>query len=119
MLIPLAALILVSCRKTDNPTVYSLGVDMQETFNQDNVRVYIDNQPLLNKELTSNHLLGLAGSVSTVNTEGNHTIKVVVNDNTVTTQSFTQHGDLYIGIKLNKTSNAVSFVYSAKRFVYD
>jgi hypothetical protein len=119
LLIPLAALLFVSCRKTDNPTVYSLGVDMQETFNKDNVRVYIDNQPLLSTVLTSNHNLGLAGSVSTVNTEGNHTIKVVVNDNTVTTQNFTQHGDLYIGIKLNKTSNAVSFVYSAQRFVYD
>jgi len=118
LLIPLGMLLFISCRKADNPTVYSLGVDMQESFNQDNVRVYIDNQPLLNKELTSNHTLGLAGSVSTVNTEGNHTIKVVVNDNTVTTQNFTQHGDLYIGIKLNKTSNAVSFVYSKHRFTY-
>jgi hypothetical protein len=119
LLIPLAVLLLISCRKTNNPTVYSLGVDMQETFKQDNVRVYIDNQPLLSKELTSNHVLGLAGSVSTVNTEGNHTIKVVVNDNTVTTQNFTQHGDLYIGIKLNQTSNAVSFVYSTRKFMYD
>jgi hypothetical protein len=118
LLIPLAVLLFVSCRKADNPTVYSLGVDMQESFNQDNVRVYIDNQPLLSKELTSNHSLGLAGSVATVNTEGNHTIKVVVNDTTVATENFTQHGDLYIGIKLNKASNGVSFVYSAKKFTY-
>ena len=118
LLIPLAVVLFVSCRKTDNPTVYSLGVDMQESFNKDNVRVYIDNQPLLSTELTSNPSLGLAGSVATVNTEGNHVIKVVVNDNTVTTENFTQHADLYIGIKLNKTSNAVSFVYSTHKFTY-
>lgn len=116
LIIPLAALLLLSCRKASNPTVFSLGVDMQENFQQDNVRVYIDNQPLLNKELTSNHNLGLAGSVSTVNTEGTHTIKVVVNDSTVITANFTQHNDLYIGI--NKDSKGVSFVYSTHKFAY-
>ena len=119
LITPLALLLLTGCRKTNNPTVYSLGIDMHETFEQDNVRVYIDNQPLLNSQVTTNHTLGLGASVSTTNTEGNHTIKVVVNDNTVTTANFTQHSDLYIGIGYNKPTRKISLVYSAKPFVYE
>jgi hypothetical protein len=119
LIIPLAMLLLIGCRKANNPTVFSLGIDMHETFEQDNVRVFIDNQPLLNKQVTTNSSLGFGGSVSTANTEGNHTIKVIVNDNTVATEEFTQHGDLYIGVAFNKSTNTVRFVYSPHRFVYD
>lgn len=119
LIIPLALLLLVSCRKTNNPTVFDLRVDMQANFSEDNVRVYIDNQPLLNKKVTSDPMLGFAGSVSTANTEGNHTIKVIVNDDIVTSQNFTQKSDLYIGVGYNKTAKTVSFVYSTDAIGYN
>lgn len=119
LIIPLVLLLLIGCRKANNPTVYSLGVDMHQTFEEDNVRVYIDNQALLNKQVTTNQTLGFGGSVSTTNTEGNHTIKVVVNDVIVTSEEFAQHSDLYIGVAFNKSTKTVSFVYSPHRFVYD
>jgi hypothetical protein len=115
----LALLLLTACRKTNNPTVFSLGVDMQESFNQDNVQVLIDNQPLLNSKVTTNDVLSLGGSVATVNTEGSHAIKVIVNDDIVTTETFTQKSDLYIGIKFNRAAKTVSLVYSAKPFTYN
>jgi hypothetical protein len=118
LIIPLALLLLVSCRKTNNPTVFALQVDMQENFAGDNVLVYIDNQPLLNKKVTSDAALGFGGSVSTANTEGNHTIKVIVNDKVVTSENFTQKSDLYIGIGYNTTAKTVSIVYSADGFGY-
>ena len=117
--IPLVLLLLVACRKTSNPTVFDLGVDIQSSFENDKVQVFIDNQPLLNTEVTTNHTLSLATSISTANTEGSHTIKVIVNNGTAKTESFTQKADLYIGVKYNKQNKFVSFVYSAHPFVYD
>lgn len=119
LIIPLALLLLVSCRKTNNPTVFALRLDMQENFSGDNVRVYIDNQPLLNKKVTSDTVLGFGGSVSTANTEGSHTIKVIVNDNIVTSENFTQNSDLYIGVGYNKTAKRVSISYSTDVFGYN
>lgn len=112
-------MLLVACRKANNPTIFSLRVDLQETFEEDNVRVYIDNQPLLNKQVTTNAALGLGGSVSTANTEGNHTIKVIVNDSVVTTENFSQKSDLYIGIGFNKAAKTVKILYSTQGFGYE
>ena len=117
--IPLVLLLLVACRKTSNPTVFDLGVDIQSNFDNDKVQVFIDNQALLNTQVTTNHAWSLATSISTANTEGNHTIKVIVNDGTALSESFTQKADLYIGVKYNKQNKVVSFVYSAHPFVYE
>jgi hypothetical protein len=117
--ISLVLLLLAACRKTENPTVFDLGVDVQTNFEQDHVKVLIDNQPLLNAAVTTIHTLGVAKSISTAATKGTHSIKVIVNDNTVQSENFTQSGDLYIGINYDKAAKTVSFAYSKYRFVYD
>lgn len=117
--IPLVLLLLVACRKNSNPTVFDLGVDIQSSFDNDKVQVFIDNQPLLNTQVTTNHTLSLATSISTANTEGNHVIKVIVNNGVVKTESFTQKADLYIGVSYNKQENTVSLVYADHPFAYD
>jgi hypothetical protein len=116
--IPLVLLLLGACRKASNPTVYDLGVDMQTSFEKDHVQVLIDNQPLLNTQVSTNQVLKLATSISTAATEGRHSIKVIVNDSTVKTDSFTQSADLYIGINYDKATKAVSIAYSTYRFTY-
>jgi hypothetical protein len=116
--IPLVLLLFAACRKTSNPAVFDLGVDIQSSFDQDNVQVFIDNQPLLNSPLSSSPLLGLATSISTANTEGYHTIKVVINDNIVKTESFMQSNDLYIGVNYNRSTKAISLIYSDHGFMY-
>lgn len=116
--IPLALLLFAACRKTSNPTVFDLGVDIQSTFEQDNVQVLIDNQPLLDREVSTNRTFGFGGSISTAATEGNHTLKVIINDSTVKTENFTQKGNLYIGINYNKATKAVTLVYTDHRFAY-
>jgi hypothetical protein len=115
----LVVLLLTACRKTSNPSVYDLGVDVQTTFDRDNVQVLIDNQPLLNTQVTTNDMLGFATSISTANTEGKHTLKVIVNGNTVKSEDFTQSGNLYVGINYNKPANTVSFTFSAHQFLYN
>lgn len=116
--IPLVLLLFAACRKTSDPAVFDLGVDIQSSFDQDTVQVFIDNQPLLNTPLSSSPLLGLATSISTANTEGYHTIKVVINDNIVKTESFMQSNDLYIGVNYNRSTKVISFVYSEQGFMY-
>jgi hypothetical protein len=116
--IPLVLLLFTACRKTSNPTVFDLGVDIQSSFDQDNVQIFIDNQPLLHTLVSSSPLLGLATSISTANTEGYHTIKVVINDSTVKTESFMQSKDLYIGVNYNRSTKVISFVYSEHGFMY-
>lgn len=115
----LVLLLFTACRKANNPTVYDLGVDVQGTFDKDNVQVAIDNQPLLNTQVTTDKQLGFATSISTANTEGKHTIKVVVNGEVVKTESFTQSGDLYVGINYKKTAGDISFTFSPRRFLYN
>jgi hypothetical protein len=115
----LVLLLFTACRKANNPTVYDLGVDVQTNFDKDHVQVLIDNQPLLNTQVTTNDLLGFATIISTANTEGKHTIKVVINGNTIQSESFTQSGELYIGINRNKMTGAITFRFSPHRFVYD
>jgi hypothetical protein len=117
--IPLVLLLFTACRKTENPTVFDLGVDVQTNFEQDHVQVLIDNQPLLNAAVTTIHTLGVAKSISTAATEGNHSIKVIVNDNTVKSENFSQTDNLYIGINYDKAAKTVSIKYSKYRFVYD
>lgn len=117
--IPLVLLLLAACRKASNPTVFDLGVDIQSTFDNDKVQVFIDNQPLLNTQVTTNHTLSLATSISTANTEGNHTIKVIVNNGVVKTESFIQKADLYIGVSYNKQEKTISLVYVNHPFGYD
>lgn len=116
--IPLVLLLFAACRKTSDPAVFDLGVDIQSSFDQDSVQVFIDDQPLLNTPLSSSPLLGLATSISTANTEGYHAIKVVINDNIVKTESFMQSSDLYIGVNYNRSTKVISFVYSEQGFMY-
>lgn len=98
--------------------MFDLGVDVQSTFDKDNVQVLIDNQPLLNTQVTTNDLLGLATSISTNNSEGKHTIKVIVNGSTVQSEDFTQSSDLYVGINYKKAANTVAFSFSSHPFTY-
>jgi hypothetical protein len=117
--IPLALVLLTACRKSSNPTVYDLGVDIQSNFNNDKVQVFIDNQPLLNTLVTTNHAWSLATSISTANTEGKHTIKVIVNEKAVSTETFSQKADLYIGVNYNQQNDKVNFTYSAQPYLYN
>ena len=115
----LVLLLFAACRKTNNPTVYDLGVDLQSSFEKDNVQISIDNQPLLNTQVTTNEVLGLATSISTANTEGKHTIKIVVNGNIEKSESFTQSGDLYVGIGYNKVTGAITLNFSPQQYLYN
>ena len=112
---------LVSACKKDSGE-QTLGIDIQSSFNQNKVQVFIDGQELLNRRLQTNWVLGVCavdGQISTTKTEGRHEIKVIVNDRVTKTENFSLHNALYIGVIYNPQTNEISFVYSGKQFIYD
>ena len=48
--------VLISCKKEK---IYTLGIDVQSEFVNDSVEVFMDNEPLIIKRLTTNNLLGV------------------------------------------------------------
>jgi len=99
---------------------YTLGIDVQASFDQDHVVVSVDQDEKINKTLETNHLLGVCndGRLLTTVSEGTHSVTVVVN-NTTRTETFIARKDLYMGINFDRTANAVSINYSDEPFGYD
>jgi hypothetical protein len=112
--------LMMACRKSNGPAAkFDLGVDLQSTFEQDQVQVLIDDQLLYDNLATTNPSLSLAKSIGTTNTDGRHFITVVVNNKTSVIDSFEQHSNLYIGVSYDKDIKKISFRYSPVKFGYD
>jgi hypothetical protein len=116
----LVSTLFTACRKNNGPAAeYVLGVDLQSNFKEDHVQVFIDDQSLFNSLASTSDVLNLASSIGTTNTEGRHTIKVIVNDSITVTENFEQHDNLYIGVAYDKGRKNISFRYSPNRFDYE
>lgn len=116
----LVSTLFTACRKNNGPAAeYALGVDLQSNFKEDHVQVFIDDQSLFNSPASTSDAFSLASSIGTTNTEGRHTIKVIVNDSITVTQDFEQHGNLYIGVAYDKLTKNIRFNYSPTRFDYE
>jgi hypothetical protein len=116
----LVSTLFTACRKNNGPAAeFDLGVDIQSSFKEDHVQVFIDDQKLFNSLATTNDVLSLASSIGTTNTEGRHTIKVVVNDSTIVSETFEQQSNLYIGVNYDPELKNVAFRYSLTRFAYN
>ena len=112
--------LMMACRKSNGPAAkFDLGVDLQSSFEEDQVQISIDNQLLYDNLATTNPSLNLAKSIGTTNTDGRHQITVVVNNKTTVIDSFEQHTNLYIGVSYDKELKKISFRYSPTRFAYD
>ena len=110
-------LIFASCEKeTKN---YDLAIDLQSSFDHDNVAVFIDGQSEFDRQITTNYSLGFAGGTTTTRNPGNHQVKVVINNTIVKTAIFPLNANLFIGVNYDKFSKKVSIVYSNQPFAYD
>jgi len=116
-LLLLAFTVFSSCEKELKD--YNLAIDLQSSFDQDNVQVFIDGYPEYDQKATTNQLLGLAGSTTTTRTEGYHQLKVVINNSTSKTSVFPLNANLYIGINYNVQSKEITVLYSNHPFGYD
>lgn len=113
------ATICISCKKEAKN--YTLGIDVQSEFVDDSVEVFIDNESLIKKRLSTNPLLGVCsdGQLRLTKKEGTHTLLVIVNNSATFTSNFTLNNDLYIGVTYNATDNEVFWVHSNEPFLYE
>lgn len=114
------AFVFVSCKKELN--TFTIGIDVQSSFNQDSVQVLVDGQDVINSRLQTNYVLGLCpvdGQVSAIRNEGNHEIKVIVNNLITKREIISLDNNLYIGVNYDRQTDEISFIYSNQRFLYD
>jgi hypothetical protein len=116
----LALSLLWSCQE-ENVNTITLGLDVQSSFNQDNVKITIDHKEIINRQLQTNNLLGVCGDgrISIKLSEGNHVIKIVVNNLTTKTETFSLNKVLYIGVNYLEQTKEISLIYSDHPFGYD
>ncbi|WP_276134761.1 hypothetical protein [Polluticoccus soli] len=120
--ISLAAVnVLASCNKKAKK-IYNVGVDVQTQFENDKVQIYIDDEQILDKQLTTNDVLGVClpdGIVHKEIKEGKHKLKVVVNGSATKTEKFSLTEDVYIGVRYDRSSGDISYLFQKEKFMYD
>jgi hypothetical protein len=122
----LSLILLISCKdemscKEDNINTIPVGIDVQSFFEQDKVQITIDSKEIMNKKLLTHSSLGVCpeGQIQIKLNEGNHVMKVTVNNSTTKTETFLLEKDLYIGVNYAKETKEISFVYFDQPFMYD
>jgi len=98
---------------------YNLAIDLQSSFDHDNVKVFIDGHIELDRLATTNHLLGFAASTTTSRNSGNHQVKVVVNNSISKTAVVPLNDNLFIGVNYNNQTQKITIQYSNQPFAYD
>lgn len=77
-------------------------IHLQSYFRGESVRIEMDGQPLFNKAVTTNPVLGLAEIINLEKPVGEHHIKVVVNDAEERETNFVLDCKLYVGIRYSR-----------------
>ena len=98
----------------------SVGIDVQSFFNQDIVQITIDNKEVLNRKLQTGNILAVCsdGRINVNLTEGNHVIKIIINNLTTKTETFLLTKALYVGVNYNEQTKEISLIYSDHPFGY-
>jgi hypothetical protein len=113
-------LLFSSCKKESGS--HKVAIDIQASFDQDHVQVFLDGNRLINNILQTNYVLSLCmqdGQVSVMENQGRHKIEVIVNNSVSESASFVLSKDLYIGVQYDRQLEKVSFIYSDTPFMYD
>ena len=111
--------LLSSCRDEAVNTI-PVGIDVQSFFNQDIVQITIDNKEVLNKQLQTGNILAVCsdGRINVNLIEGSHIIKILINNLTTKTETFSLNKALYIGVNYYEQTKEISLIYSDHPFGY-
>lgn len=117
VLIAVVALALQSCEQRSNSMVY---LHLQGGFSGDDVVIEMDGtQVYYNDSVATNNLLSLADIDSTEQANGNHEVKVIVNNGFIQTSNFNLSNTLYVGINLNPSDSTINIAYSNEPYMYE
>ena len=109
-----------SCKKGTGDI--TLGIDVQSSFNNNNAKILVDGQQMIDQPLQTNYALGVCpvdGQLVLIKNQGSHELEVIVDNSISKTETFSLNKPLYIGVNYNNQTQAISFVYSNIRFIYD
>lgn len=109
----------VSCKKekTTNES-YILHIDLQYSFDNDKVQVFIDGKEEFNNTVSTNPILGFASGFSIEKESGRHTVAVKLNGKSSPARVFVIDEELYLGIS-HTEEDSFRFRFSDKPFGYD
>ncbi|MCD6064051.1 MAG: hypothetical protein K0R82_1962 [Flavipsychrobacter sp.] len=113
--------VLASCNNKVKKS-YNVGIDVQTQFENDKVQIYIDDEKILDKQLTTNDVLGVClpdGVVHKEVKEGKRKLKVVVNGSATEVEKFTLTEDVYIGVRYDRSKGEISYIFQKEKFMYD
>ncbi|HEY9044792.1 MAG TPA: hypothetical protein VIN08_02810 [Ohtaekwangia sp.] len=114
-------LVFVGACHNDDRESFEYGVDVQGSFDSDQVQVLVDNHEVINGKLTTSALLGVCvdGIYKGVISEGRHEIRAIVNKTTTENVYFFVSRKVYIGVSRDTQTGQVSFQFSDTPFLYD
>ncbi len=95
-----------------------LGIALHYGFHADNVEVWVNDELVYVDQVTTNHVLGLAGGRRLELKEGVYWVTVFVNDRLVGSEFYTLHHPLFIGVDYKAADGNATFLESRKPFVY-
>lgn len=116
---------MTSCNDAASPNTpaptYTLQLDIQDWFRDDNLRISIDGKQILERRFNSNPSLGLAGIVSVSLSEGQHILSVeCTTKNVHLQQQFTQKAaKQWVGIRYDTEEKTLHFRFQDTFFGYD
>jgi hypothetical protein len=118
-LLLITGVFLISITSCKDEEEYTVGIDLTNSYNQDEVKVILDGKILLDESLQSNHSTGFAKILRVEKTEGNHTLKVIVNGTVQNEKSFSVKDDLYIFVNYNPATQKIIFKSADQPVFYD
>lgn len=103
---------------------YELSIDVQSTFNNDVVEVFIDGDQIINQQFQTIPTLGVSfinGQARTtlIRFDGDHSIKIVVNGLWTKSEKIKLTSNLYLGIGYDQSSNQITINRSNEAYLYD
>jgi hypothetical protein len=110
-------LTVLGCEKpsTDSELIY---IDLGTNFNNDKVKIEINNVAKYSETISTNQTIGLADGVNFDLPVGNSEIKIDINGIT-NTETFVHKKGRFLYISFDKENSEIKIIYPEKRFVYD
>jgi hypothetical protein len=119
-----ASLAVLSCKKESGQSPepgsgakYNLNVHLWNSFENDQVAVFIDGVEIFKDKITTNPSLGLAGTASSLRGSGAHIISIKVNNFLVGKKTVVLNNELWVGV--NYEAGKFNFTLSELPFLYD
>ena len=112
-------LLVLTVNSCKDEEVYILRIDLQGLFENQNVRVTLDDQILHDESIQTNFSTGLASSTQAKKPEGKHTLEILVDETYSKKEVISLKGDLFVGVLYNPDSHEFALSYSDEPFNYD